>query len=391
MKSWKVVISLSTKTILPGATIGIIGGGQLGRMMALAAKAQGFRIAVLEPVVDSPCGQVADVEVIGAYNDREAISQLAEISDVITYEFENIDAETLGWLCEQAYVPQGLELLTITQDRIKEKAVIGQAGVEVAPYEVINNMADLFLKIEVIGYPAVLKTARGGYDGKGQLVIREKQDLLEGRSLLEHGPCVLEKWIPFEKEISVIVTRKVDGETAIFPVAENIHEENILHQTIVPARISDAIQEEAVQIAKQLADSLGLVGTLAVEMFVTSDRMIYVNELAPRPHNSGHFSIEACSTSQFEQHIRAICNWPLGSMELLKPAVMVNLLGEHLGNLMDEIPLQKDWKIHLYGKKAPIAKRKMGHVTILRNSTADALKEVEKSNIWKTAKEKIGG
>jgi 5-(carboxyamino)imidazole ribonucleotide synthase len=385
------VINLSNKTILPGATIGIIGGGQLGRMMALAAKAQGFRIAVLEPTSDSPCGQVADIEIIGAYDDREAIGKLAEVSDVITYEFENIDADTLEWLCDQANVPQGPRLLTITQDRIKEKAAIQQAGVDVAPYEVVNSLEDLFLKVTTIGYPAVLKTARGGYDGKGQLVIREQRDLSKAEPLLQHGPCVLEKWIPFEKELSVIVTRKLDGETTFFPVAENIHKENILDTTIVPARISRVLQSEAVQLAKKVADSLQLVGTLAVEMFLTSDGTIYINELAPRPHNSGHFSIEACETSQFEQHIRAICNWPLGNTGLLKPAVMVNLLGEHLENLYTEIPTLNDWKIHLYGKKEPKTKRKMGHVTILRESVEAALAEINGSSIWERTKEKIGG
>lgn len=380
-------MNLSKKTILPGATIGIIGGGQLGRMMALAAKAQGFRIAVLEPTTDSPCGQVADFEIIGAYDDRKAIQQLAHISDVITYEFENIDADTLAWICEESYVPQGPELLTITQDRIKEKAAIEEAGVEVAPYEIINSVEDLFCKIEIIGYPAVLKTTRGGYDGKGQLVLKSPQDLTGGKVLLQHGACVLEKWIPFEKEISVIVTRKIDGETAIFPVAENIHQENILHQTIVPARISEEIQADAVQKATQLASSLGLVGTLAVEMFVTSDGTIFINELAPRPHNSGHYTIEACETSQFEQHIRAICNWPLGSTHLLKPAVMVNLLGEHMTALYEEIPQLPNWKVHLYGKKEPKVKRKMGHITILKETVTDALKEIENSNIWKTTKE----
>lgn len=382
---------MSNRTILPGATIGIIGGGQLGRMMALAAKAQGFRIAVLEPTEDSPCGQVADIEVIGAYDDREAIGKLAKVSDVITYEFENIDADTLMWLCNQAYVPQGPRLLTITQDRIKEKAAIQQSGVEVAPYEVINSLEDLFLKINTIGYPAVLKTARGGYDGKGQLVIREPQDLSKGEPLLKHGACVLEKWIPFEKELSVIVTRKLDGETSFLPVAENRHVENILDTTIVPARISEVLQSEAVLLAKKLADSLQLVGTLAVEMFLTSGGAIYINELAPRPHNSGHFSIEACETSQFEQHIRAICNWPLGNTGLLKPAVMVNLLGEHLENLYKEIPTMNDWKVHLYGKKEAKTKRKMGHVTILRDNVEVALAEMNESSIWKRAKEKIGG
>ncbi|WP_040205496.1 5-(carboxyamino)imidazole ribonucleotide synthase [Neobacillus jeddahensis] len=380
-----------SKTILPGATIGIIGGGQLGRMMAMAAKVQGFRIAVLEPTTDSPCGQVADVEVLGAYDDRDAISQLADVSDVITYEFENIDADTLAWLCEQAYVPQGPNLLTVTQDRIKEKAAIQHAGADVAPYEVVERMENLVEKITTLGYPAVLKTARGGYDGKGQLVIQAENDLLKAQLLLNHGPCVLEKWIPFEKEISVIVTRRPDGETSVLPVAENIHKENILHTTIVPARISQVIQSEAVRLAKTLADSLQLVGTLAVEMFVTVDGQIFINELAPRPHNSGHYSIEACGTSQFEQHIRAICNWPLGSTKLLKPAVMVNLLGEQLESLYEEIPIMKDWKIHLYGKKEAKIKRKMGHVTILRDSVEEALAEVADSSVWKTVKEKIGG
>ncbi|WP_412759057.1 5-(carboxyamino)imidazole ribonucleotide synthase [Neobacillus cucumis] len=384
-------MNLDKQTLLPGSTIGIIGGGQLGRMMALAAKAQGFRIAVLEPTSDSPCGQVADVEVIGAYDDREAISRLAEVSDVITYEFENIDADTLSWICDQAYVPQGPKLLTITQDRVKEKAAIQQAGVEVAPYAVITTYQDLFLKITEIGYPAVLKTARGGYDGKGQLVIRQEQDLEKAEPLLTHGVCVLEKWIPFEKEISVIVTRWIDGETAIFPVAENIHKENILHKTIVPARISKATEVDAIQKAKQIADSLELVGTLAVEMFVNQDGTIFINELAPRPHNSGHYTIEACETSQFEQHVRAICGWPLGSTELLKPAVMVNLLGEHLENLYEEIPELNGWKVHLYGKEEPKVKRKMGHVTILRENVEMALQEIDESSIWESAKEKIGG
>ncbi len=382
---------MANKTILPGATIGIIGGGQLGRMIALAAKAMGYRIAVLEPASDSPCGQVADVEVIGAYDDRDAISRLADISDVITYEFENIDSDTLGWICDKAYVPQGKDLLTITQNRMTEKAAVRNAGAEVAPYEEIHSLEDLFLKINAVGYPAVLKTARGGYDGKGQLVLRSERDLAEAEPLVKSGPCVLEKWIQFEKEISVIVTRKSNGDTAYFPVAENIHVENILHQTIVPARISPDLQMRAVEQAKMIADSLELVGTLAVEMFVTEDEEIYINELAPRPHNSGHYTIEACETSQFEQHVRAVCNLTLGSTRLLKSVVMVNLLGEHLEPLYEEMPELGNWKIHLYGKKEPKIKRKMGHVTILRDNVEDALAEIKASRIWNIVKEKIGG
>lgn len=375
------------KVILPGQTIGIIGGGQLGRMMALAAKAQGFRIAVLDPTEDSPCGQVADIKIIAPYNDLQAIKELAHVSDVITYEFENIDAEALDWLCEHAYVPQGTELLEITQDRITEKAAIQKALVEVAPYEVITSIDDIYDKIEVLGYPSVLKTSRGGYDGKGQLVIRQPQDISNAALLIEKGPCVLEKWISFEKEISVIITRNQLGQTAVFPVGENIHYENILHETIVPARISENAKEEATTLAIQLAQSLSLVGTLAVEMFLTSDERIYINELAPRPHNSGHYSIEACVTSQFEQHVRAVCNWPLGSTELLKPAVMVNILGEHQSSVLTKIPTLSDWKVHLYGKKDAKVKRKMGHVTILRDSIEAALEEVEQSQIWNSVKE----
>ncbi|MBT2687770.1 5-(carboxyamino)imidazole ribonucleotide synthase [Bacillus sp. ISL-47] len=384
-------MNLSNKTILPGQTIGIIGGGQLGRMMALAAKAQGFRIAVLDPTENSPCGQVADIEITGAFDSLDAIKELAEVSDVVTYEFENINAEALDWLCAHANVPQGSEVLEITQDRTKEKAAIQNAGCEVAPYAVITTEKDIYDNIEKLGYPSVLKTSRGGYDGKGQFVIKSEQDLKDAERLLEKGVCVLEKWIPFEKEISVIICRNITGETAIFPVGENIHKENILHQTIVPAIITDAAEDKAIKAASQLAEALGLIGTLAVEMFLTKDGHIYINELAPRPHNSGHYSIEACETSQFEQHIRAVCNWPLGSTELLKPAVMVNILGEHQELLIKKIPELIDWKIHLYGKKDAKYKRKMGHVTLLRNSAEEALDEAEKSGIWADVKEKIGG
>jgi 5-(carboxyamino)imidazole ribonucleotide synthase len=383
-------MSLS-KLILPGQTIGIIGGGQLGKMMALSAKAMGFRVAVLDPTEDCPCGQVADEQIVGGYDDLDKIEQLSKVSDVITYEFENIDADALGWLDKNAYVPQGTELLRITQDRIEEKQHIQEAGVRVAPYAVVTKTEDVADGIERLGMPAVLKTARGGYDGKGQLVIRTEEDIAIAQTLVNQGRCVLEQWIPFEKEISVIITRSTTGETAVFPVAENVHRDNILHQTIVPARISQHAEEKAIVAAKQIASTLGLVGTLAVEMFLTKDDEIYINELAPRPHNSGHYSIEACETSQFEQHVRAVCGWPLGSTSLLKPAVMVNILGEHQQLLLDRIPVLQDWKVHLYGKKEAKYKRKMGHVTLIRETVEKALEEAEQSGIWEGATEMIGG
>jgi len=384
-------MSLSNSMILPGQTIGIIGGGQLGRMMALAAKAQGFRIAVLDPVEDSPCGQVADYKIVDAYDSITAIKQLAQVSDVITYEFENIDAAALDWLKKNANVPQGSELLEITQDRIKEKQAIEQAGVKVAPYKIVEEPIDIREGLSELGYPAVLKTARGGYDGKGQYVIKESSQIEEAELLLNNGPCVLESWIPFEKEISVIVTRSQKGENTVFPVSENIHVNNILHESIVPARITEYAKDLAIEKANKLAEFLNLTGTLAVEMFLAANDEIYINELAPRPHNSGHYTIEACETSQFEQHIRAICNWPLASTRLLRPAVMVNILGEHQEQIINKIGELQDWKIHLYGKEDPKEKRKMGHATLLRSSVEIALDEIENTNIWSLQTEKIGG
>ncbi|MGI8386324.1 5-(carboxyamino)imidazole ribonucleotide synthase [Robertmurraya sp. P23] len=384
-------MNLSNPVILPGQTIGIIGGGQLGKMMALSAKAQGYRVAVLDPAEDSPCGQVSDISIVAGYNDLEAIKELASVSDVITYEFENIDAEALKWLAEHANVPQGTQLLEITQNRITEKAAIEKAGVKVAPYAVILSVQDIYDNIKRLGFPAVLKTATGGYDGKGQLVIKTEKDLPLAEKLLEHGSCVLEKWIPFEKEISVIVVRSAIGQTEVFPIGENIHRDNILHETIVPARISRDAAEKGFELAEKLASALQLVGTLAVEMFLTKDDDIYINELAPRPHNSGHYTIEACETSQFEQHVRAVCNLPLGRTTLLKPAVMVNILGEHQEAVIQAIPSVTDWKIHLYGKIEPKFKRKMGHITLLRENVEEALAEIEDSGIWSKIEELIGG
>ncbi|UTE78015.1 5-(carboxyamino)imidazole ribonucleotide synthase [Rossellomorea sp. KS-H15a] len=383
-------MTLNNKTILPGQMIGIIGGGQLGRMMALDAKARGFRVAVLDPSPDSPCAQVADLVITAGFDQYDALYRLAEECDVITYEFENIDYEALKWLSERAYLPQGAELIRITQDRIMEKEALTFAGVEVAPYAVIKQQKDIYDNIEKLGYPVVLKTTRGGYDGKGQYVIRQAGEIDEAAALLENGPCVLEKWIPFEKELSVIVTRNPDGQQTNFPVVENIHVDNILHETIAPARVSEATAEKAIGMAKQISETLDLVGTLAIEMFLTADGDIYINELAPRPHNSGHYSIEACDFSQFAQHVKAVCNWPLVQPTLLKNAVMVNLLGEHIEPIMKAVPKHPDWFIHLYGKGVPKPKRKMGHVTILTNELEETMSNVKEAGIWKV-QEKIGG
>ncbi|RUL49301.1 5-(carboxyamino)imidazole ribonucleotide synthase [Lysinibacillus antri] len=371
-----------TRMIYPGQTIGIIGGGQLGRMMALAAKEAGYKIAVLEPTMDSPCGQVADIRIVAPYNDESALEELAEVSDVITYEFENIDYEGLKRLTEIAHVPQGAELVRITQNRVTEKHAIVEAGCPVAPYIVANNYEELVNQIEQIGYPCIVKTARGGYDGKGQQLLSSTEDLPLAKKLLEHSQCVAEGFVPFVKEISVIVQRNGYGETYCLPVGENIHVHHILHETIVPARISPATYDKAIEAAEKIADYLQLIGTLAVEMFVLEDGQIVINELAPRPHNSGHYSIEACNVSQFVQHIRAVCGWPLRKPKLWAPSIMVNLLGQHVVPLSNSISKYPDWSVHLYGKNEAKVNRKMGHVTIMTENMEETLKQIERSGIW---------
>ncbi|WP_233710993.1 5-(carboxyamino)imidazole ribonucleotide synthase [Lederbergia citrisecunda] len=374
---------MSKNLIRPGQTIGIIGGGQLGQMMTFSAKEAGFKVVVLEPTHNSPAGQVADEQIVAAYDDRQALLQLAEKSDVVTYEFENIDYEALDWLMNKAYIPQGAELIRITQDRILEKQALTDAGVDVAPYAVINSLEDLEDGIRGIGIPSVLKTSRGGYDGKGQYVIKNEQDIEKAAELLKNGPCVLEAWIPFEKEISVVMTRSTSGELSYFPVGENIHVNNILHQTIAPARVTENVKMKVSELAHKIADQLGLIGTLAVELFLTEDEKIYVNELAPRPHNSGHYTIEACNLSQFDQHIRAVCGWPLQNVKLLQKAIMVNVLGQHVDGVVDEILKRPDWSIHFYGKEEAKHNRKMGHVTVLTNDIEETLEDLHQTKIWR--------
>nr|WP_087991340.1 5-(carboxyamino)imidazole ribonucleotide synthase [Bacillus subtilis] len=371
---------MSKQIIYPGAVIGIIGGGQLGKMMAVSAKQMGYKVAVVDPVKDSPCGQVADIEITAHYNDREAIRKLAEISDIITYEFENIDYDALHWLKDHAYLPQGSELLLITQNRETEKKAIQAAGCEVAPYSIVKTKDGLKQAVQELGLPAVLKTCRGGYDGKGQFVIKEEAQIEQAAALLEHGTCILESWVSFKMEMSVIVVRSVNGEISTFPAAENIHHNNILFQSIVPARVEKAIQRKAADLAVKLADELHLVGPLAVEMFLTEDGELLVNELAPRPHNSGHYTLDLCETSQFEQHIRAVCGLPLGKTDLLKPGMMVNLLGDEVKLVEEEPELIKEAKLYIYGKHEIKKGRKIGHITFMKQPEDLWIQEI--TNKW---------
>lgn len=379
-----------SKQIKPGATIGILGGGQLGRMIALAGRAMGYRFVTMDPTPDAPCGQTADEQIVARYDDVEAAMRLAAASDVISYEFENVDAQVAEVLESKSYVPQGSRLLRITQNRIREKTAIQEMGIPVAPFRVVASLADLQQAVRELGLPAVMKTATGGYDGKGQWVLKSEEELAEAYETLAKAgtELIVEQFVPFELELSVIAARNPDGDLAVFPTAENVHQDNILHLSIVPARVSDDIRERAERIALTIVEKLDVVGLLAIEMFLTRDGKLYVNELAPRPHNSGHYTMEACATSQFEQHVRAVCNLPLGSTELLTPVVMVNILGEHLQPVLDRIDaLPRSAKLHLYGKAESKEKRKMGHLNVLAPTVEEALGLIENLEIWSTKTE----
>ena len=371
-----------TKMIQPGQTIGIIGGGQLGQMMALDAKQTGMKVLVLDPTPACPAGQVADDQIVAEYADVAAIEELARRSDVLTYEFENVDLNALKDVADQVYVPQGTHLLYTTKNRIREKTFLRDAGLKTAPFRAVKDAADLKRATAELGYPCVLKTCEGGYDGHGQEVLHSDADLAKCTGILSTKDAILEGWVPFELECSVMVGRNENGEVTVFPVAENIHHDEILHISIIPARISPELQKKAQQMAVQIAHAIDLRGILGVEMFVGRDGEIYINELAPRPHNSGHYSIEACNFSQFAIHNRAVCNWPLPKIDLLKPAVMVNVLGQHVAGVREQIAKQPNWHFHDYGKAGVRHNRKMGHVTILTDDVEQTLTEIDNTGIW---------
>lgn len=349
-----------------GTTIGIIGGGQLGRMMALSAREMGYRIAVLEPGADSPTAQIADIEINAAYDDKAALEQLLSVSDVVTYEFENIPYKAIKDLADSGigYLPQGHKPLEITQNRLREKRAAVQCGLETAPFADVSDEDKLRAALADIGYPCILKTVSGGYDGKGQWRLKSEDDLPQALEVIKNAECILEGFVPFDKEVSVIAVRSTQGEIKTFPVFENVHLNGILHLTSVPADISDELSAKAHALAKDFIAKLDLVGTLAIEMFVQGDNLL-INEMAPRPHNSGHLSIDACNVSQFEQHIRAVCGLPLIEPQTLFPATMVNLLGQHADYAIGLWTHEEfaTGKLHLYGKSENVRDRKIGHIT----------------------------
>ena len=374
---------MTKEMILPGATIGMIGGGQLGRMFVIAAKYLGYNVIVLEPGANSPAGQVADEQLVAAYDDPDALAEFAKRCDVITTEFENIPASVLEDLSKNCIVHPSAEALSKTQDRIIEKAFIRSCDLHPVPYGVIRTEADVAEAVEAIKFPAILKTARFGYDGKGQITVNNADEVIAGFQSHQSADCVLEQRVDLDCEISVVIGRNAEGETETFPISENRHVDGILFQSIVPAKVDEEIAVAAKAAAKHIAVKLAYVGVLAVEFFVTKQGELLVNEIAPRTHNSGHYTIDACVTSQFEQQVRTVCNLPFGSTQLLSPIVMTNLLGDLWGDS------QPDWnvvlassasKLHLYGKDAAKPGRKMGHFCTLAGSPEAA--EAEANSIF---------
>jgi 5-(carboxyamino)imidazole ribonucleotide synthase len=361
----------------PGSRLGIMGGGQLGRMLALAARRLGYRVHVFAPEGNSPAGQAADVEVTAGYHDEEAVRRFAAGVEVLTFEFENVPADTVRWAAEHCEVRPDARALATSQNRVREKVFLTEGGFPVAPWVEVTDASTLADAAARLGYPAVLKTAESGYDGKGQCKLAGPDDLAAGG--LPSFPCVLEAWVPFVMEISVVLARGTDGSVAVFPVCENIHHRHILDATVVPARLDPEVARRAEELAARVAASLEFTGVMAVEMFVLPDGALLVNEIAPRPHNSGHFTLEACVTDQFEQQLRAVCGLPLGSPELLRPCAMTNLLGDlWRGGEPDwaAVAAFGDVKIHLYGKETAVAGRKMGHLTVLGATPEQALDRV---------------
>lgn len=349
-----------TEPLAPGATIGILGGGQLGRMLSLAASRLGFKCHVFEPGAQPPAGDVAAVVTTAPYDDAAALSRFANSVDVITYEFENIPTQALDILEAIRPVRPGREALRISQDRLVEKTFLQGLGLNVAPYAAVNDLHDLENAVAGIGLPAILKTCQLGYDGKGQYRLKSAGDRPAAIEAMAGSPAVLEGFIDFKLEISVIAARSVNGQVSCFDPGENIHRNGILHTTTLPAKISGSQRMDAVLIAGKILNALDYIGVMGIELFVTPDQLI-VNEIAPRVHNSGHWTQQGCAIDQFEQHIRAIAGWPLGDGQRHSDVKMLNLIGDDVGRVA-ELSNDPKMALHLYGKSDIKTGRKMGHV-----------------------------
>ncbi len=354
--------------LAPGSTIGILGGGQLGRMLALAAGELGFKTHIYCPDPDSPAFEVTRRNTVAEYTDESALDLFARDSDVVTYEFENIPSTTAAFLRSRRLVFPGVKALDIAQDRLKERQLMEQLGIGVASYYSVASLDDLTKGLDRIGVPAILKTRRFGYDGKGQARINQLGEIDDAWKMVGESASILEAKIPFEMEISVIAVRSSSGEFAAYDSPQNIHKDQILRRSIVPAPVPDSVRNDGLAIAKKIANALDYVGVLAIELFVMEDksgkRSLLVNEIAPRVHNSGHWTIDACNVSQFEQHIRAIAGWPLGPTNRHSNAEMTNLIGPDVAS-WDSLNAEPNACLHLYGKTRVRPGRKMGHVTRL--------------------------
>lgn len=368
--------------VLPGSAIGVLGSGQLGRMFAIAARRMGYRVHTLSPDKDTPTGQVADLEVNAAYEDLDAVREFASNVSVVTFEFENVPAATASAAADCAPVRPDGRILHTTQHRFREKTFLSKAGLPLTPFRRVSSIGELAKAADELGLPAILKAADFGYDGKGQFRVTAPSEFQAAWQAVGEREAVLEAFVDFDREISVVAARGLNGDFIHYGATENHHRNGILDLSIAPARVSDAIAREAVRIAQAVLEELEVVGVLCVEFFVCTDGRLLINELAPRPHNSGHFTFDANLTSQFEQQLRAVCLLPLGAVTQFTPASMANLLGD----LWDDH--EPDWaaavsvpdvKLHLYGKLIPRPGRKMGHLTALSSTPEQALADAERA------------
>ncbi len=362
------------RAIFPGSTIGVLGSGQLGRMFTIAARRLGYRVHVFSPDDDTPTGQVADVEIQASYDDLDAVAEFARQVDVVTFEFENVPVQTIEVVDRFTCIHPAGHGLHTTQQRIREKSFLQSAGIPVTPFRAISSPDDL-KSVRSNELPAVLKTAAWGYDGKGQVKIQSSSELESAWASLNCNEAVLERFVDFDCELSIVAARGHDGTVAIYGPIANTHRNHILDLSVTPSALPAGIAKEATDIARVILAELEVIGVLCVEFFLTTDGKLLVNELAPRPHNSGHLTIDAHTTCQFEQQVRAVCGLPLGAATQLRPAAMVNLLGDlwqHGEPDWSEALVVDDLKLHLYGKREARAGRKMGHLTVLANSPTEA-------------------
>ena len=365
-----------SKRLYPGSAIGIIGGGQLGKMLAQSALRMGYKVIILDPSEDAPAKSTCHTFIQADFSDQEAMEKLASLSDVVTYEFENIDAHILHALTDNFYVPQGAETVLTLQNRSSEKDAIKASGAKVVPFENVHSKSDIENFAKTYDFPVIVKTKTGGYDGKGQYYIENQAVLEEENIPFDQVDFIAEKYIDLEAEVSLTIARSTNDQVIHFPLQENLHRDQILYRTIAPSRFD--YFEEAKKEAEKIMTHLHFIGVFTIEYFLSKDGALYVNEIAPRPHNSGHHSIESCNISQFDAHILAITAARMPEVYQHQNAVMMNLLGQDLDRLENDLYDQAEWNVHIYGKTSRQPNRKMGHVTVLTDDLEAELKTLER-------------